>query len=518
MLNQHHVYRNFSMTYLTDLLIRHPRFQNHSSYLLKGTVLLSAAGILCKTAGFYYIIFLSRTIGAQQLGLFHLCLPLCTLCITLSGGGISSILSRLTAQYAAQKETKKEQRFLLASLLLVLILSFLSSFLLYYNAPVIAYKFLQNRSCTALLRILSLTVPPASLHACIYGYLIGKKQVLPSALSQIFEQFFRILSVFFFYTLFLTAPKKPDSTVMALGQLAGELSASLFCLLFLFLKTPFPQKTAVSFLPDDIREIFWLAAPLNASRIALCLLQAAEASLLPILLMRFGMTNSDALAAYGILSGMVLPLLLFPTTFTASVSTLLLPVVSEAHTLGYQKQIQTTVRTSLSGGLLLGLYFFTLFFLFGNELGKLLFSNPSAGIYLHLFSFLCPLLYINTILTGILHGLGKTGTVSVQSMLSLGLRLLLLLVLIPRLGLTGYLFAGFCGQCAAFLLALLALFRTGNLSRAFLQILPRPILACILTICSGLMLKTWLFFGSDSWISLFCESLLCTALFFSVLT
>ena len=151
------------MTYLTDLLIRHPRFQNHSSYLLKGTVLLSAAGILCKTAGFFYKIFLSRTIGAQQLGLFHLCLPLCTLCITLSGGGISSILSRLTAQYAAQKETKKEQRFLLASLLLVLILSFLSSFLLYYNAPVIAYKFLQNRSCTALLRILSPGFTP-----CLY--------------------------------------------------------------------------------------------------------------------------------------------------------------------------------------------------------------------------------------------------------------------------------------------------------------------------------------------------------------
>ncbi|MDD6661147.1 MAG: oligosaccharide flippase family protein [Lachnospiraceae bacterium] len=493
-----------------------PFFRNRNSYLLKGTFFLSATGVLCKIAGFFYKIFLARAIGAQEIGLFNLCLPLCTLCVTLSGGGIATILSRLAAQYTAQKETQKEQRFLLASLLGSLLLSLFCSFLLYYNASFLALHILQNEACAPLLRILSLTIPPAALHACISGYFIGKKQIAVSALSQIFEQMLRIASVLFFYALFLPSQKRLDSTVMALGHLAGELSAGLFCLLFLVLKTPFPQKMSPSSLSRDLGEVFRLSAPLNGSRVVLCLFQAAEAALLPVLLVRFGMAASDALGLYGILSGMVLPLLLFPTALTSSVSKLLLPVVSEAHTLGQPGKIQATVRTSLSGGLLLGLYFFTLFFLFGNELGTLLFSNASAGACIRQFSYLCPLLYVSTILVGILHGLGKTAAASFQSMLSLGLRLLLLLLLIPRLGLSGYLLSALAGQSIVFLLALLTLNRAGSLPRYFLLTLPRPLLACAVTVCGGMLLKRWLFFESGGWICLIGGGLLCSALFFSV--
>lgn len=492
-------------------------FRNRSSYLLKGSFLLGAAGILCKIAGFFYKIFLSRTIGAKEIGQFHLCLPFCTLCITLSSGGIATILSRLTAQYAARQETEKEQRFLLASLLGALLLSLLCSFLLYYNAAFLAGCLLQNEDCAPLLRILSLTFPLSSLHACICGYFIGKKQVVLPALSQIFEQFFRIASVLFFCALFLMSEKKPDSTVMALGQLAGELSAGLFCLFFLFLNTPFSRRAPLSGIFGTIFEIFRLSSPLTINRSVLCLFQAAEASLLPLLLTHFGMTASDALALYGILSGMVLPLLLFPTAFTASVSTLLLPVVSEAHTLGRSKKIQNTVRASLSGGFLLGLYFFTLFFLFGDELGILLFSSASAGACIRQLSFLCPLLYVTTILVGILHGLGKTASASFQSMLSLTVRLLLLLLLIPRFGLSGYLLAVFVGQSIVFLLALLTLSRSHSLPGDFLRILPWPLLACAITVCGGSVMKTWLSAALPMVFSLPAGAMLSSSLFFCVL-
>ena len=68
-------------------------------------------------------------------------------------------------------------------------------------------------------------------------------------------------------------------------------------------------------IPRGIAEVLRLSAPLNLSRVVLCLFQAAEAALLPLLLIRSGMTDSDALALYGVLSGMVLPLLLFPNCF-----------------------------------------------------------------------------------------------------------------------------------------------------------------------------------------------------------
>ena len=48
------------------------------SYLIKGTFWLTAAGLITRTAGFFYKIFLSRIIGAEEIGLFQLCMPLYT--------------------------------------------------------------------------------------------------------------------------------------------------------------------------------------------------------------------------------------------------------------------------------------------------------------------------------------------------------------------------------------------------------------------------------------------------------
>ena len=228
----------------------HPLFhslQNRKAYLLKGTFLLGAAGILCKIAGFFYKIFLSRTIGAQEIGLFHLCLPLCTLCVTFSGGGIATILSRLAAQYTAQKESKKEQCFLLASLLGSLLLSLFCSFLLYYNAAFLAQRLLKNEACTPLLCILSLTFPLAALHACISGYFIGKKQVAVPALSQLFEQFFRIASVLFFYILFLRAEKKAGQHGHGSWAAFRRALSRTFLSVFSLSENPVSTKNAISY-------------------------------------------------------------------------------------------------------------------------------------------------------------------------------------------------------------------------------------------------------------------------------
>ena len=60
------------------------------SYLIKGTFWLTAAGLITRTAGFFYKIFLSRIIGAEEIGLFQLCMPLYTFCLAAASGGIQT--------------------------------------------------------------------------------------------------------------------------------------------------------------------------------------------------------------------------------------------------------------------------------------------------------------------------------------------------------------------------------------------------------------------------------------------
>ena len=77
------------------------------SYLIKGTFWLTAAGLITRTAGFFYKIFLSRIIGAEEIGLFQLCMPLYTFCLAAASGGIQTALSRFIAEAEAKKIRKK---------------------------------------------------------------------------------------------------------------------------------------------------------------------------------------------------------------------------------------------------------------------------------------------------------------------------------------------------------------------------------------------------------------------------
>ena len=88
------------------------------SYLIKGTFWLTAAGLITRTAGFFYKIFLSRIIGAEEIGLFQLCMPLYTFCLAAASGGIQTALSRFIAEAEAKKDPEETRCFLRIALFL----------------------------------------------------------------------------------------------------------------------------------------------------------------------------------------------------------------------------------------------------------------------------------------------------------------------------------------------------------------------------------------------------------------
>ena len=59
---------------------------------LKGTLILTCTGLLCRLAGFFYRIFLSHTIGAQGVGIYQLSLPLSALLLFYSFDVLASPL------------------------------------------------------------------------------------------------------------------------------------------------------------------------------------------------------------------------------------------------------------------------------------------------------------------------------------------------------------------------------------------------------------------------------------------
>lgn len=63
-------------------------------------------------------------------------------------------------------------------------------------------------------------------------------------------------------------------------------------------------------------------------------LQAGESVLIPACLAAYLGTRAEAVAQYGSLKGMALPLIFFPFSVLAALSGLLMPEITRAHTAG----------------------------------------------------------------------------------------------------------------------------------------------------------------------------------------
>ena len=150
-----------------------------------------------------------------------------------------------------------------------------------------------------------------------------------------------------------------------------------------------------------------MALPLMGNRLVLNLLSSAEAIWIPSRLVLSGLTSREAFAIYGVLTGMALPFIFFPSAITNSMAVILLPAVAGAQADGREHHIREAVLTSLRYSLYMGILCIGVFTCFGDFLGNIVFHESSAGYFMKVLAWLCPFLYLATTTGSILNGLER---------------------------------------------------------------------------------------------------------------
>lgn len=424
--------------------------------LLKGTFILTATGFITRFMGFFYRIFLSHTFGEEGVGLYQLIFPVYALGYSLTCAGIELALSRLVARELTKGNEKNARQLLITSLFLTVSFSLAVTFFLQQSSAFLAKNVLCDLRCTRFLLILSYVFPFAAVHSCICGYYFGRKQTRIPALSQLLEQGVRILSVFLLYQYLTKYSISFDISIAVTGLIAGEAFSSLFCLYAVrnrHLFGPFAPPAPSTFF-NHTKELLCLSAPLTASRILLNILQSIEAVSIPIRLQIYGMTVKESLSIYGVLTGMALPCILFPSAITNSVSTMLLPTVAEIQASSHRLGLKNLVKKVTYSCIFLGSICCVFFITFGKWFGKTLFHSPLAGDFIFLLAFMCPFLYPNNTLLSVINGIGKTTLSFFINTLSLGIRIFSVWILIPPFGILGYLYGLLASQICIFLLCI----------------------------------------------------------------
>lgn len=448
--------------------------------LIVGTILLTITGLVSRIIGFFYRIYLSRLFGEEGMGIYQLLNPVLSLSFSLTAAGYQTSISKFVAEQTA-REKKSSFQPLLVGLSISLPLSLLCNAVVFLGADFIGVHLLLEERTVSMLRILSFSIPLSAVHSCINGYFYGIKKAGVPAGSQLVEQITRVASVYLVSAYAFTKGQLPTINVAVLGLAVGELVSMLVAIVAIYLhfgkergispnrhlqsrtaqpvsqqkETPRPPILRASVY----RSILSMALPLTANRIVLNLLQSIESVSIPERLRVYGYDTSTSLSVYGVLTGMAMPLIFFPNALTSSVAVLLLPIISENYALGDTKAVKSATIRTVKYCMLMGFACMCGFVLLGNWAGRTLFHSPLAGYFIRTLGFVCPFLYLDTTLSSILQGLGMAGHIFVMNVICMFLRLSFVLLLIPHIGITGYLWGLLASQLLLSVLYLTCLFR-----------------------------------------------------------
>ncbi len=395
--------------------------------LIKGTLILTTAGVLIKFLGFLFKIFLSRKIGSEAIGTYQQAIPVITLCHAVCISGTEVTISKLTAFYRSKDNTYAVKNAVSCTLLSV-IAGILCGITIYSSAGFLAGHFLNNSECEKLLKALAFSIPFTCIHSMFYSYNLGKEKTFFPAFSQLSEQAVRFLGVIVF------SQKYTGAYTAALASITGELFSVFLCLLLVVGK----KLKKNYFVPSKkiYMNIIKLSGPVIFNRVLVSLLQSIESALIPMMFVLYGMSVKEALSVYGLITGMALPVVLFPVTFVNSFSMMLLPAVSKK-----KNSLKAVLNYSIKSfimSFILGVLCIVFFNSAGSYIACLLFKENKMRMIIKPLSYVCPFLFINVTFKAIMNAIDKSYKILVINLFSELIMLLFIVVLVPKSGPAAY--------------------------------------------------------------------------------
>ena len=418
--------------------------------ILKNTLLLTAAALLLRFASMLFQAHLAGRIGADGLGSVQLLLSVSAFATTLGLAGMRVAASCLCAQAHGKREPAQVQLAAAHCLGFVLVTGTLTAAGLYLAAPLLAERVLHELSAVESLRLLAGLLPVGCAGLVLGGYLTAVGKVWQLTAIDAAE---RVLGLGASLLLLRYAPQTVSGACFAL--LGGALLSSCAAVAARYgLYRHDWRGIRQTRAPGMARRVGALAAPLALNDLLRAALRALEQFLIPWGLAQAGATRQGAMAAYGTVTGMVFPALMLPSAFLYALVDLLIPELAACRAQGRRERLASVTGQCLRAGLLFAGFTAGLLFALAGPLTELLYRSGQAGRLLRVFAPLALVLYMDALTDGMLKGLSEQVANVRYNTLTSALDAALLVLLLPRWGLGGYIFAFAATHLLNFVLSL----------------------------------------------------------------
>ena len=367
--------------------------------LVKTAAVVTVMSVIERFVGFIYRVYLSRVLGAEGLGIYQIALSVVGVLVTLSASGIPITVSRLMLKERSENNPVGEADVISAGILTSLIISVPVVVALYVLRSRIGFIFADER-CFDVLSLILPGVVLTGVYAVIRGYFWGNRYYFTYSLIELVEEIAMVaVGVLLINgaTSVFDGAKKAGIAVFVSYIVSFCLSSLVFVLKSGRLTNPIRK----------LKPLIVSSSPITAMRTLTSLVGSIVAIVLPMRLSYYGATNAQALSDFGEMSGMAMPLLFMPSTFIGSIALVIVPEISDAFYNGRKEELVKNCERAFNCCVCISAVVIPVFIGLGADIGKLVYSNENAGVYLSVAAMIMLPMSVHMITNSLLNSLNK---------------------------------------------------------------------------------------------------------------
>lgn len=425
-------------------------------------LMLTITSLILRTVNISFQVYLSNKLGPEGMGLFQLITSIYFLAIIFSTSGIKFATTRLVAEEMGTGKPAGAIKAVRNCLAYGATFSVATMVIITLNADYIGTSWLNDQRTILSLRIFAFSLPFISLSSVLNGHFIAVRKVIKTVVVQYFEQLIKIGTTILFLGIFLPMGLEYACAAVVLGTCIGEFSSFLF-IFFLYRTDPPGANNTGQVGPHLRSRMLHIALPVAFSAYIAAIVRTIQQLLIPYGLKKSGESSKEAISTFGVIQGMTMPVIMFPSVLLDAISDLIVPELAECKASHSYKRLNYIIARVFNMGVLLSIGVTWLFWRFSQELGMTIYNNTEAAFFIKMLAPLIPVMYLDNIVDNMLKGIDEQVSSMRYNIFTSLIGVVMTYLLLPRYAITGYIITTYFTKILNFALSLNRLIRVTKL-------------------------------------------------------
>lgn len=448
-------------------------------FFINGTILTSTS-LLMKFVALVFNVYISNKIGSEAVGVFSLVMAVYLFFITVATSGLNIAVTVIVSEKFAVNKDKIAIKAIRTCIFFSLLLGIVAGGLILLFSGFITDKCLHNMVSSKPLFYIAIGLPFIAMSSCINSYFTSVRKAYNNAITQVFEFAIKMIATVILLKINISKGVEYICIALILADVISEICSFTFIFILYIIDIKLKKLNYVRSFGQRIN-ILKIAFPVAITSYIRSGLSTLKQLIIPTQLEKSGLSCNNALSKYGIINGMVMPVVIFPTVLINSYSMLLIPEFSTYVAQKNYKAINYVSNKIFKFTCAFSVCVCSIFLFFSNELGLVIYNNLETGYYFKILAPLVFFMYMDNIIDSILKGLNKQFGVMCCNILDLSVTTCFIYFLLPVMGIDGYIASIFISEILNFSVSLFQMIKYAKIKLNFIDWILIPVICSLIS-------------------------------------